>query len=343
MNSDKQKKILIIRPDRIGDVVLSTPIPRELKQLYPNCYIGVLLRNYTKDIYINNPNVDKIIIDSEKKDIIYKIQLVREIRSHNFTHAFMLLPTERMNWLLFFAGIKNRIGVGHKFYQFITNTKSVYRRKYIPLRHEADYCMDMARKIGVITDNLDTDIHLTDDEKNFCLGLKQRFRGENEYVIGIHVTSGNSSPNWRPITYAELIKKLLSLPNVSILLTDLEIPDELKNISGVIYPSQKSLIDLIYIISCLDILIASSTGPTHIAAALKIPTITMFCPLPACSPELWSPKGNKALNILPDKDYCGVVCSGNPKQCYFEGEGGISVERVFEEVKELFNQKNISI
>ena len=123
--------------------------PRELKKAYPDCFIGVLLREYTRDIYVNNPNVDQIIIDSEKKDLNSKIQLIKEIRLHNFTHAFMLLPTERMNWILFFSGIKYRIGVGHKFYQFITNTKSVYRRKYIPLRHEADYCMDMARKIGV--------------------------------------------------------------------------------------------------------------------------------------------------------------------------------------------------
>jgi len=38
----------------------------------------------------------------------------------------------------------------------------------------------------------------------------------------------------------------------------------------------------------------------------------------------------------------GVVCSGNPKQCYFEGVGGISVERVFNEVKGFINQKNIT-
>ena len=77
MSSDSQKRILIIRPDRIGDVVLSTPIPRELKKTYPDCFIGVLLREYTNDIYANNPNVDKIIIDSEKKDLKSKIKLIK--------------------------------------------------------------------------------------------------------------------------------------------------------------------------------------------------------------------------------------------------------------------------
>jgi heptosyltransferase-2 len=333
VSSDKQKRILIIRPDRIGDVVLSTPIPRELKKAYPDCFISVLLREYTKDIYVNNPNVDDIIADAGKKDLNYKVQLIKEIRSHNFTHAFMLLPTERMNWILFFAGIRYRIGVGHKFYQFLTNTKSVYRRKYIPLRHEADYCMDMLRKINIESDNLDTEIFLSDEGKHNVNSLREKYRKKKKFLIGIHATSGNSVPNWRAGTYFELIARLKSLSDVQVVITDLQIPEEIRNIDGVEYPEQRTLRDLIHIVAGLDLLIASSTGPTHIAAALQVPTITMFCPLPACSPELWSPKGNKAINILPDQNYCDMVCPGNPRQCYFEVEGGISVDRVFEGVR----------
>lgn len=338
MNSDKQKRILIIRPDRIGDVVLSTPIPRELKKAYPDCFISVLLRGYTKDIYVNNPHVDDIIVDNGKENISYKVKLVKEIRSKNFSHAFMLLPTERMNWILFFSGIGYRIGVGHKFYQFITNTKSVYRRKYIPLRHEADYCLDMIRKFGIESENLDTEIFLNDEEKQNVNSLSKKYKKGKKYLIGIHTTSGNSVPNWKAETYFDLISRLKSLSDVQVVITDLLIPDEIKNINGVEHPEQTTLRDLIHIVAGLDLLIASSTGPTHIAAALKVPTLTMFCPLPACSPELWSPKGNKAVNILPDQNYCEVVCPGNPKQCYFEGEGGISVEKVFEEVRTFITE-----
>ena len=61
----------------------------------------------------------------------------------------MLLPNEKLNYVLFISGIKYRVGVGHKLYQFLTFTKYVDRKKYIPLRHEADYCLDMIRKIGI--------------------------------------------------------------------------------------------------------------------------------------------------------------------------------------------------
>lgn len=336
MDNDKQIRILITRPDRIGDVVISTPMPREIKKKFPDSFVAFLLRDYTKDIYLNNPHVDQVIIDEGKKDYLFKIQLIKEVRSYNFTHAFMLLPTERMNWILFFAGIKYKIGVGHKFYQFLTNTKSVYRRKYTPLRHEADYCMDMARKIGVESDNLDTEIHLSDAEKQKVSKLKARFKADKKFLVGVHSTSGNSAPNWKAASYRDLILKLSDLPNVAVIITDLEIPEALKELNGVIYPEQDDLRDLIYIVSTLDLMINSSTGPMHIAAALKVPTISLFCPLPACSPKLWGPMGNKAVNILPEANYCGVVCSGNPKQCNFEGDGGISVGRVFEEVKKYY-------
>ncbi|NWF89815.1 MAG: glycosyltransferase family 9 protein [Ignavibacteriaceae bacterium] len=337
VSSNKQNRFLIVRPDRIGDVVLSTPIPRELKRKYPDCFVVLLLRDYTKDIYINNPNVDKIIIDEGKASFPYKLRLLKQIRYYKFTHAFMLLPTERINWLLFFSGIRYRIGVGHKFYQFITNTKSVYRRKYIPLRHEADYCFDTVRKIGIESDLLDTEIFLTDEEKQIVKSRREKYCDGKKFLIGIHTTSGNSVPNWKPNTYFELISRLKTLDNIKVVITDLQVPEEIKSISEVIYPEQKTLRDLVHIIASLDLLIASSTGPTHIAAALKIPTITMFCPLPACSPQLWSPLGNKAINILPDKNYCGRMCSGNPKQCYFEEEGGISVENILGAVKKEIN------
>jgi ADP-heptose:LPS heptosyltransferase len=65
-------RILICRPDRIGDVVLSTPIPREIKKKYPGSFVALLLRDYTKDIYINNPYVDEIIIYDEESCTIHK-------------------------------------------------------------------------------------------------------------------------------------------------------------------------------------------------------------------------------------------------------------------------------
>lgn len=334
----KQKRILIVRPDRIGDVVLSTPLPREIKKTYPDSFVALLLRKYTADIYVNNPYVDKIILIDDYDDGSLKsfFRKVKKIRNFRFTHSLTLLPTERLNYLLFFAGIPYRVGVGHKFYQFITFTKYVSRNKYIPLRHEADYCMDLARKIGVMTNNLDTEIFLTEEEKSKSVEIRKKLLGGKQILIGVHSTSGNSSANWAPETYRVLVDKLKDRDKVKVVVTDNNIPDTLKNIEGVDYPNiGKTLRESFINFAALDFLISASTGPMHIAAALKVKTISIFCPLTACSPKLWRPLGNESRIISPEENYCNKVCPGDPKKCTFAGTGGIDADEVLSELKKF--------
>ncbi len=338
MTKKKQYRILISRPDRVGDVVLSTPIPREIKKTFPNAFVAVLVRNYTKDIYLNNPYVDEIITAdeflSDSKKNFFK--WIKQIRKFKFTHALMLLPNERINYLLFLSGIKTRVGVGHKFYQFITGTKSVNRNKYIPLRHEADYCMDLARKIGVETNDLTTEIHLSSAEKNHSEKIKKELMGDKKYLVGVHSTSGNSAPNWTTNEYKKLIKQLKQNRFFQVVITDNIVPPELNGIDGLYYPNvDSSLRESIINFNALDLLISASTGPMHICSALKVKTVSLFCPLTACSPKLWGPLGNESTVILPTEGYCQTKCPGDPKKCTFTGDGGIEVNRVALEAEKM--------
>ena len=340
MKDNRQLRILVSRIDRIGDVVLSTPIPREIKKIYPDSFVAVLVKNYAKDIYLNNHNVDEIIIfdgeDNGKPKTFW--QLVKEIKKHRFTHAFMLLPNERLNWMLFCAGIPNRIGVGHKLYQFLSFSKYVDRKKYIPLRHEADYCLDMVRKIGVEPKSLEPEIFLSADEKVKRNEFKKKLAPNGELLIGINTSSGKSSPNLIVEEYRNLVVRLSKEKNIRVIVTDDNPPDEIKNISKVYYPNiALALRESIINFSALDVLISASTGPMHICAALKIPTISMFCPLPACSPKLWGPLGNKSEIILPEENYCQSVCLGDPHICDFSGEGGIDSEKVYTRIKSFMS------
>lgn len=328
-------RILIIRPDRIGDVVLSTPLPREIKKKYPHAYIAVLARNYTKDIFLNNPFINEIIVMEENRGIKEFLKDLLKIKAGAFDVALSLLPTKRINWALFFAGIKLRIGVGHKFYQFMTNTKSVYRYKYNPLRHEADYCMDLARKIGVQTENIASEIYLSKDEIEEVTRIKASHNPGNKIFIGAHATSGNSAPNWNEDKYYELITAIARDERFRIAITDNQIPEKLKNMDNVVYRDKlNGLRDLIKFIASLDYLISASTGPLHIAAALKVKTISLFCPMTACSPKLWGPKGNISRVIIPEESYCAANCPGDPKKCNYEN-GGIDHEIVLKELEEF--------
>jgi ADP-heptose:LPS heptosyltransferase len=335
----KNLRILVARIDRIGDVVLSTPIPREIKKANPNSYIAVLVKKYTKDIYISNPYVDEIILfDGEDDKPKTFWQLVAEVRKFKFTHAFMLLPNEKLNWVLFFSGIPNRIGVGHKPYQLLSFSKYVDRKKYIPLRHEADYCLDMVRKIGIEPKSLEPEIFLSADETVKRNEIKKNLAPNGELLIGINTSSGKSSPNLTVEEYRKLIVRLSEEKNIRIIVTDDNPPEKIKNIEQVIYPNiGSSLRESIINFGALDVLVSASTGPMHICAALKVPTISMFCPLPACSPKLWGPLGNKSEIVLPSEKYCSTVCPGDPHICDFSGKGGIDNQIVYERVKNFIN------
>lgn len=327
-------RIIISRPDRIGDVVLSTFMPREIKRSLPDSFVCMLVKKYTTELYANNPFVDKIIVMDEFSS---NFSLVREIRKHKFNHSIMLLPTEKMNWVFFAAGIKYRSGVGHKFYQFITNAKSTYRRKYIPLRHEADYCADSMRKIGIIPKSIDPEIHFSKEEKIEIEETRKKFNARDFYLIGINSTSGGSAPNLAPLEYRNLVDELKRISGVKVLVLDKFPPKELESVDGVEYTSLNlSLRESLPQFAALDLLISSSTGPMHIAAAVKVKTLALFCPIPVCSPTLWGPLGNESRVILPEAGYCSSVCSGDPKKCNFSDKGKINTELIIKTLKTMF-------
>ncbi len=168
--------------------------------------------------------------------------------------------------------------------------------------------------------------------------IKKKLAPNGEILVGINTTSGKSSANLNVEEYRKLIVRLSEESNIRVIVTDNNPPDEIKNIKDVAYPNiGLSLRESIINFSTLDVLISASTGPMHICAALKIPTISMFCPLTACSPKLWGPLGNKSEIILPEENYCSTVCPGDPHICDFSGKGGIDSQIVYERVKNFIN------
>jgi ADP-heptose:LPS heptosyltransferase len=59
------KKVLFLRYDRIGDMIITTPVFRELKQAFPNIEITVLASKTNQDVIADNPYIDKIVINSK--------------------------------------------------------------------------------------------------------------------------------------------------------------------------------------------------------------------------------------------------------------------------------------
>ncbi|MBK6877550.1 MAG: glycosyltransferase family 9 protein [Ignavibacteria bacterium] len=326
-----QNRILIVRTDRVGDVIMITPMIREIRRTFPDAFIATLTNPNSADVLINNPNVNEIITDDLMKDSFSEV--TAKLRSFKFSDGLLVMPTERAAYQMFLAGVKNRIGVGRKLYEVITFMKSVSRNKYIPLRHEADYCMDLARVIGVSSDNLTPEIFLTPEEKELRLNsLIASGSRINTRKIIIHTGSGGSSRNWSEEKYLKLIESILNRDqNSEIILTAKEMTDDFvvkaKAMSNELILDVRDLVirlrDLINIISNCDLLIAASTGPLHVASALGIKTIGLYCHRPMNCSRHWGALGMNAVNLEISKSYCDASCSDDKENCNFENGLGI--------------------
>ena len=337
MDHESSPRILVVRPDRIGDVVLSLPVLDALRHRWPKAYLAMLAHSYTRDLLERNPCLDAIFEDDPES--VHRgpagfYGQVRRLRAQAFDTALVLMPTMRHVWMIFLAGIPRRISVGRKVYHALTCTRSLSRHRYIPLRHESDFCLDLARIIDAREPGNRPLIELTEEERQDARAVLDRRPGQP--VIGIHPGNGRNAPNWTIERYARLAKILQDRHGAKIIVTGSAEEGHLAEaiVSALEGPAlslagRLALGELIAVIGELDLLVSSSTGPMHLAGALGVPTVSVFCPLPARSPERWRPLGGKDRNVLPADGQC-PTCERGP----FCELSGISVDMVGEAVGE---------
>ena len=111
------KKILLIRTDRLGDVILSTPVIHNLRIAYPDSHIAFMCRPYTREVLLGNPDLDEVIVYdkyNKQRSLRSSIEFAFYLRKKKFDLAIILHPTNRMHMVTFFAGIPLRLGWDRK-------------------------------------------------------------------------------------------------------------------------------------------------------------------------------------------------------------------------------------
>ena len=244
MNSPK--KILIVRTDRIGDVVLSLPMAELVKKNYPDCKVAYFIRDYTSSLIDGNPFVDEVIIAEESEGKILFLKNLRIIKSKNYDTCVIANPTLRISLMMFFAGINNRIGTGYRWYSLLFNKKVFEHRKYGE-KHELEFNINLLNKIDIDLKNFTNEIkfHLNVDqissEKINSILIERGFKSEHKIVI-IHPGSGGSSVDLPKEKLIELTRMLSKLKNVTIVITgskneselcrEFEVGETVINLSG---------------------------------------------------------------------------------------------------------------
>ena len=231
------KKVLITRTDRIGDVVLSTPVFISLKKSFPSVSISVLVRPYTKEIVTDNPNLDEVIIydpEGEHKTIGGLLKLAKEIEKKNFDTALILFLDFKVGLLTYLSKIPKRIGPGTKLAQiFLTDRIKQHRSKVD--KHETDYNLELAEILGakpIRQSEIYIPYEITKNIDNFFSLIVNRQSSISNPIVGIHPGSGGSARNWRHERYVELAEKIMDKTAATVFITGG--PSEEKLVDGIV-------------------------------------------------------------------------------------------------------------
>lgn len=105
-NLNNIKNILVIRLDVLGDLILSTPFFYNLRKMFPSAKISALVKPYTKDVLLGNPNIDELLIYPDNQASIFE----KKLRSNRYDLAISLSPITSSYKLTYSTGAKIRAG-----------------------------------------------------------------------------------------------------------------------------------------------------------------------------------------------------------------------------------------
>ncbi len=334
------ERILVIKLDHLGDVLLSTPVFSNLRQAYPNAELHALTGAWSRVVLEKHPNVSKVLEynspafcrTGEPTSLKQTFQLYRELHRQKYdllvelrgdwrTVGFALLrmTPKRLNRAA--LQVANKLG----FPQF-TGT------------HETTRNLDVLHKAGIPTSIQTTTFSITTEDQKWASDFLSTLQIDGERpLIAIHPGSPIPIKRWMPERYAELADWLIAQKRAEILFVGVkdEIPiiteiralmrAESNNIAG-----KTTLTQLASILLKCNVFIGNDSGPMHLAAAVDTQTIGLYGP---GDPTRFGPVGPKCQTIRQKLD-----CPPCPETtCRFGEEGCMSAIQVADVIQTLEN------
>jgi len=304
------KRILITRTDRIGDVVLSTPVIKALRDAYPHAYIAMIVAPSARDIVDGNPYLDEVIIYdkfAKHKSWYNSMKFARVLAKKRFDVAVILHPTNRMHLVTFFAGIKRRVGWNRKLGGLLT--ERVRHLKQFGQKHELDYSLDLLRHLGI--EARDRQLHMPIKETSEAW-IRELLRGEKvsakDKILVIHPGASCPSKVWDADRFSEAADSLSKRYGLKVIIVagpkDTALAARVTrrmHVRAIDLAGMTSVSQLASVLKRASLFISNDSGPVHIGSAVGVPVISIFGRAQrGLSPKRWGPVGNKGYFLHKD-------------------------------------------
>jgi heptosyltransferase-3 len=331
-------RILVVRTDRLGDVILTLPMLALLRSRYPDAYLGMLLSRYTGEIVRNHPHVNVLLWNDESGQPRPAGDIIREVREQNFDTAFLVHPTARLAWIMARAGIPVRIGTGYRYYSALL-THRVFDHRKDARHHELEYnlrllsAMDPSIRLEGVKPEFGIVLQ-PDAVRKVAASMLEKGVASGESFVVIHPGSGGSARNWPVERFGALGQRLAQECGVRIIVTGgrgeegpvgsvtAAAGERVVSLCGAL-----TLPELAALYARASLVVANSTGPLHLAAVLGTPVVGIYPQLTPMSPARWGPCTEKKRVLVPDASPDCRLCRNGERCTCLES---ITIDQVYE-------------
>ncbi len=342
------KKILIIRLSSLGDIVLTTPVIKSLKQKFPQSQIFFLTKSQYQDLLKNDPHIFSLIKFDPKekhKGVSGFLKLIQELKAFKLD----LVVDLHANLRSFLIRHLLRTGLKIKYNKRWLARFLLVHFKFIKVKpiHTVDSYLGVLKKIGVNSSEKDPEIFLDQEGENFLEDfLIEKNIEKDDIVVGIHPGARWETKRWNEEKFTQVCQTLNQKLKVKIILFGDQKEEEVvyrishQAFGQEIFKAVNSPLNkFMSLIRRCDCFITNDSGPVHIASALGVPVVAIFGPT---HPELgFSPRGPENI-VLTANVKCSPCSRHGEKRCHKKSRycmDLIQPEMVVDAVERLLKKK----
>ena len=303
------ENIIISRIDSLGDVVLTLPVAGVLKELYPGSKITFLGSHYTKPLVDASVNIDAFMDWSALRGLPdgERLRAFTSINADVIVHVF---PNRDIAKIAAAAAIPVRLGTGRRFYHWLYCNRKVNVARRGSQLHEALLNLKLLVPLGA-----KTTYSLSEIPPLYGLKRIGPLRDEIKQLLSpdkinliLHPKTKGSAREWGLANFSRLVD-LLPVEGFQLFVTGTY--EDGKALKGFLQTHRQRVVDLtgrmnlaelISFIHAADGLVAASTGPLHIAAALDKFALGLYAPMRPIHAGRWAPVGKNADYLMLDKN-----------------------------------------
>lgn len=318
---------------------MTTPVFRAIKEHLPLAYVAVMVPQRIGELFEDNPYLDEIIIFDERnqhRSFASKLSFVKYLRAKNFDTAFLLHRSFTRTFILWLAGIRERIGF-RRFKNFFVLTKRI--KEPANNVHRQDRYLYLFEKSGIEILDKGPEVFVSEGLRARCRTSLSDIREKYPHIVGMHPSANWEPKRWPAKSFACLADRLITELHCAIIFVGSDKDRVVVNeVIGTMkctpydFCGKTSIKELMALIEGMDIFVSNDSGPAHLAASSAIDTVVLFGPT---STEVTSPRG-KRVSVIKGEVDCTVPCYRKDCQDNICMKS-IKVEYVFREIKRLLD------